>query len=58
MAKYSKDSDNSEDESDQSSDNDLEVIEALLARKYSRGRVKYKRKIPLIFFHVKKLVIL
>ena len=40
----------SEDELDQSSDSDLEVIEALLARKYSRGRGKYKGKVPLIYF--------
>ena len=45
----------SEDESDLSSDSDLEVIEALLARKYSRGRGKYKGKVPLIFFSCEEI---
>ena len=31
-------------------DSDLEVVEALLARKYSKGRGMYKGKVPLIFF--------
>ena len=35
---------------DETSDSDLEVVEALLARKYSKGRGKYKGKAPLIFF--------
>ena len=43
--------DSDEDEtSEESSDNDLEVVEAILARKYSKGRGKYKGKAPLIFF--------
>ena len=33
----------SEKELEQSFDSDLEVVEALLARKYSRGKGKYKR---------------
>ena len=40
----------SEEELEESSDSNLEVFEALLAKKYSRGRGKYKGKIPLIFF--------
>ena len=38
------------EEEEESSDNDLEVVEALLARKYSKGGGKYKGKIPLIYF--------
>ena len=34
----------------ESSDSDLEVVEALLARKYSKVRGKYKGKVPLIYF--------
>ena len=45
----------SNDESDQSSDSDLEVIEALLAKKYSRGRGKYKGKVPLICFSCEEI---
>ena len=44
----------SQEESKESSDSDLEIVEALLAKKYSRNRGKYKGKVPLIFFHVKK----
>ena len=40
----------SEGEIEESFDSDLEVVEALLARKYSKGRGKYKGKIPLICF--------
>ena len=40
----------SEEESEESSDSDLEVIEALLAKKYSRGKGKYRGKTPLIYF--------
>ena len=40
----------SEEETDESSDSDLEIFEALLAKKYSRSRGKYKGKIPLIYF--------
>ena len=40
----------SEEESEKSFDSDLEVVEALLTRKYSRGRGKYKGKVPLIYF--------
>ena len=47
-----------EEESEESSNSDLEVVEALLARKYSKDRGKYKGKVPLIFFSVKKLVTL
>ena len=36
----------SEEESEESFDSDLGVIEALLANKYSRGRGKYKGKAP------------
>ena len=45
----------SEDESDQISDSDLEVIEALLARKYSRGKGKYRGKVPLICFSCEEI---
>ena len=38
----------SEEETEEGSDSDLEIVEALLARKYSKGRGKYKGKIPLI----------
>ena len=47
---------NSEDEDN--SDNDLEVLKALLASRFPQGKGKYKGKIPLIFFLVKKLVTL
>ena len=36
----------SEEESKESFDSDLEVVEAFLARKYSKGRGKYKGKAP------------
>ena len=36
----------SEEELEEIFDSDLEVIEAFLARKYSRGRGKYKGKVP------------
>ena len=45
----------SEEELEESSDSDLEVFEALLARKYSRGRGKYKGKVLLIFFSCEKI---
>ncbi|MDF3680824.1 hypothetical protein P3S38_27995, partial [Enterobacter hormaechei] len=34
---------------------DLEVIEALLGRKYSRGRGKFKGKVPLIYFSCEEI---
>ena len=40
----------SEEEKEECSDNDLEVVEALFARKYSKDKGKYKGKIPLIYF--------
>ena len=40
----------SEEESKESSDSDLEIVEALLAKKYSRNKGKYKGKVPLICF--------
>ena len=40
----------SEDEAEESLDNDLEVVEALLANKYSRSKGRYRGKIPLICF--------
>ena len=39
-----------EEEKEEISNSDLEVVEALLARKYSKGRGKYTGKIPLICF--------
>ena len=45
----------SEDESKESSDSDLEVVEALFARKYSRGRGKYKGKVSLIYFSCEEI---
>ena len=38
------------EEEEESSNSDLEVIEALLVRKYPKGRGNYKGKIPLICF--------
>ena len=38
------------DVEEESLDSDLEVVEALLARKYFKGKEKYKGKIPLICF--------
>ena len=38
------------EEEEESLDNDLEVVEALLARKYSKCKGTYKGKIPLICF--------
>ena len=40
----------SEEESKESLDIDLEAIEALLAKRYPKGKAKYKGKIPLIYF--------
>ena len=40
----------SKEESEESSNSDLEVVDALLAKKYSKGRGKYKGKNPLIYF--------
>ena len=45
----------SEEESEESLDSDFEVVEALLARKYSRGRGKYKGKVPLIHFSCEEI---
>ena len=45
----------SEDELEQSSDSDLKVVEAILARKYSRGKGKYKGKISLIYFSCEEI---
>ena len=40
----------SRSEEEDSLDSDLKFFEALLARKYSKSREKYKGKIPLIYF--------
>ena len=48
-------SEESEEELEESFDSDLEVIEALLAKKYSRGRGKYKGKAPLIYFSCEEI---
>ena len=45
----------SEEELEESSDNDLEIAEALLAKKYSRNRGKYKGKVPLIYFSCEEI---
>ena len=45
----------SEEESEESSDSDLDIVEALLARKYFRGRGKYKGKVTLIYFSCEKI---
>ena len=45
----------SEKESEESSGSDLEIVEALLAKKYSRRRGKYKGKVPLICFSCEKI---
>ena len=44
-----------EEEIEEISTNDLEVVEALLARKYSKGRGKYKGKVPVIYFSCKEV---
>lgn len=41
---------NSDSEDEDGSSDDLEFIEALLARRFPKGKGKYKGKIPLIFF--------
>ena len=45
----------SEKEIEESLDSDLEVVEALLAKKYSKSRGKYKGKIPLIYFSCEEI---
>ena len=40
----------SEEETEEIFDSDLEIIKSLLAKKYSRSKGKYKGKIPLIYF--------
>ena len=40
----------SEEETEESFDSDLEIVEALLAKKYSKDKGKYKGKISLIYF--------
>ena len=45
----------SEEESEEISDSDLEIVEELLAKKYSRNRGKYKGKVPLIFFSCEEI---
>ena len=45
----------SEEETKESYDSDLEIVEALLANKYSKGRGKYKGKIPLICFSCEEI---
>ena len=45
----------SEEESEESSDSDLEVVEVVLAKKYSRSRGKYKGKVPLICFSCEEI---
>ena len=40
----------SKSEEEDKSDSDLEAIEALLVRRYLKGKGKYKGKIPLIYF--------
>lgn len=46
---------NYDDSEIESSDDDLEALEDMIL---PRGRGKYKDKLPIIFFHVIKLVIL
>ena len=45
----------SEEETKEIFDSDLEIVEALLAKKYSKGRGKYKGKIPLICFSCEEI---
>ena len=45
----------SEDETEEILDSDLEVVGALLAKKYSKGGGKYKGKIPLIYFSYEEI---
>ena len=41
----------SDSEDEDNFDDDLEVIESLLARRFPKGKAKYKCKIALIFFY-------
>ena len=45
----------SEEETEENFDSDLEVVEGLLAKKYSKSRGKYKGKIPLIYFSCEEI---
>ena len=45
----------SEEETEESSNSDLEVVESFLANKYSRSRGKYKGKVPLIYFSCEEI---
>ena len=45
----------SEEEIEKSSNSDLEFVEALLAKKYSKSRGKYKGKNPLIYFSCEEI---
>ena len=45
----------SEEELEEISDSDLEVVEAFLANKYFRSRRKYKGKAPLIYFSCEEI---
>ena len=45
----------SEEETKEIFDSDLEIVESLLAKKYSEGRGKYKGKIPLIYFSCEEI---
>ena len=45
----------SEDEIEEIFDSDLEVVEALLAKIYSRRKGRYKGKIPLIYFSYEEI---
>ena len=50
LKKKAKKSKAKQSENENNFDGDLETIEALLARRYPKGKGKYKGKIPLIFF--------
>ena len=53
--KWKATSSKTKEETKESLDNDLEVVESLLAKKYSKSRRKYKDKIPLICFSCKEI---
>ena len=54
-SKFSQSKSDEDETSKESSYSDLEVVEALLARKYSKGRGKYKGKAPLICFSCEEI---
>ena len=54
-SKIKENQSDSEEEIEESLDSDLEVVEALLAKKYSRSRGKYKGKVSLIYLSCEEI---